>query len=712
MRAGVTQQSPTFPAKVTVVVDGDTYTDSDRLLRAYEDEQAWGGQYIIELDNADDSLSAKDYKGKAITINNAFQTGGAGSNLAPLWVHSQGFVSKEGKLRLMLNCIDVWVLLGAVDASVGAEFWNYPEQAPGEVDEDLTHYGKTIRQIVTSIINDAIGIDIVVDDADDNFNQQKPPIRITNARTGVRQLMEMTGAYLLWKSDSKFHVIVPSDHSTVYNYNLLDLFFSNVSDEAIVIPNRVVYYGTDVDGNVINGSAIDAVSYARLGMYIDRHLYHTKNTITLIKTEAACTALAEGTLSKMQGEKSQGILVAPMHCSQELFDKIGVLDSRYGSARSTTGYVHRIIREYDRGVYKITIFLGGVTSGYTPEGGSPPLPLANPDLGMPPFSLRFDFLPAYLPVVINIEFTAEDWDTVSWDSGTIQCADGTVFSVNSGSLDLANADVYYLYYEIDNPDLQNTQTFNEACSAERILVGFLKRGATIKDKALIVIGSQGKDLFIDVLSAITANLGLINAGEIRLGTGDLNATTSVATGGSTTTLEDSEQAWDVNGLVNKSIRIVQSSVIHERTITANTATEITFTPALDVGVTTETYYLGGGAFTGWRLWEEANLGHMAGFNAGDMQFYVGSDGKLYAANGGVRIDEDGIRFTRTAPGDATFLKLYYGDTYIGYLAPFDGKLYLVANAGNELRLGGDLVHASKFQAETRLKIPVGEDMYD
>jgi len=45
MRSGATQQSPSFPAKVTATVDGDVYTDSDRLLRAYEDEQIWGGNY-------------------------------------------------------------------------------------------------------------------------------------------------------------------------------------------------------------------------------------------------------------------------------------------------------------------------------------------------------------------------------------------------------------------------------------------------------------------------------------------------------------------------------------------------------------------------------------------------------------------------------------------------------------------------------------------
>lgn len=525
MRTGAAQfgTGVTSPAVITVVVDGDTYRESDKILKVYEDEMIWGGQFIIELDNSDFSLDAKDYEGESITINNAFQ-GSAGSTMLPLWVHSQNFESRDGKLLLVLNCVDAWTFLAATNATVGAEYWNFPEQAPGEPDADADHYDKTIREIVTSLLA-TVGITLAAgDDNDSIISAQKPPIRITNARTGIRQLMEMTESYLLIKADGDAYVIKPDEHATVHSYNTLSLFFSNVVSEGVTIPNRVIYYGTDSSGTVINQSAADATSYSRLGTYIDRHLYCSKNEIRLIDTEAKLLALAEGTLAKIQGERNQGLLIAPMHCAQELFDKVSVTDSRYDTPKTATGYVHRIIREYDRGVYRITLFLGGVSSGYTPAGGNPALPLASMEdnpVPMPTSIYPWQLWKSVQPYVCDIVFSAVDKDTIAWASGTIRFKDGTTLTIDANAAqDLSAAG--WLYFTEGSATLTFTTTFADVVDPTHGLVAFVAPGQETGATALI-LPAQGKAplLNADIITCIHLSTIQANLGSVWCGGGDV-----------------------------------------------------------------------------------------------------------------------------------------------------------------------------------------------
>ena len=673
MRTGATQSSPTAHPDQRIIVGGDTYTTQDggRLTKSYLDEQVWGGQYVIELDNSDEALNSKDYKGSGAVVYNGF-IGDAGSNLSPLWVHNQQFISREGKLLLQLNCVDAWGLLAQVNTDLAMAAYNQYWQQASELDKRtlpsgeaiptalkatiVANYDRTIFSILGDLFG-TIGKTVTLDDNDGITNTRKPAVRVSNPVSGVRTLLNMTKSYALWKTGGTFGIVQPSAHGVAYSFNTANLIFNNLEDAAVVIPNRVTFYSLNEVGDdwIAGTPAVDSDSYTKLGVYIDRHYLLANFEIDSRATEATLTALAEGALAKIQGERGQGMLVAPMHCSLELFDKIEIVDDRYGTPRTTTGYAHRIVREYDRGVYQITVQLGGVTSGYTPPGGNPP---KAPDGAPSAPSIPLEFLPAYLPAVIDIEFTAVDHDTVSWAAGSIKTADGSVWNTDSGSLDLANDNVYYLYYDVvaDTGALENTQTFGDTISHRRILVGFLKK-STIGEKALIVIGSQGPDLFIDVLSAITANLGLINAGEIRIGTGTL-----------------------------------------------------------------------GVDFTGWRMWHEAGIGRIAGYQNDVLQFYTGSDGILYAGGGAVKLFAGGIELT----GQQMSLK--YGAAVKGWLFATDDAIALQAVSTNILDLAGyaitlggaymipslndtmDLGNISKqFKGgyfASRFKAPVGTDMYD
>lgn len=612
MRSGITQKVPTGSPYIQIVVDGDTHTSeggsgNDRLMKVTTDEQVYGGQYLIELDNADESLNSEDYTGKPLVLKWGY-VGETQSTVHPLWVWSQSFLSREGKLLVQLNCVDIWAFIAAHNATLTNASYNQEWQqsdvlstrymADGSTlwsSGDPTTYAilvangdKTILAILQDLLDtDALNITLDTDDytEDSYINSLKPPISIDNARTGIRQLMDYTQSYLKWKTNGHLGIFKPAYHATVYTFNHMNTFYMEVDEAGVTIPNRVIFWSYDSAGSdwihsdYASGYGVDSDSYSRIGMYIDRHYIVGTIDNNNMRTEAQLNDYADAALEKIQGQRNQGFIVAPMHCSLELFDKVQVNDDRYtsGGDRVVTGYVHRIIREYDRGVYRATVYLGGTVSGYTTpdgegseglaEGGSPYSPSM-------PSSFPPEFLPAYLPAVIDIEFYITDYNTIGWYAGgDIKTADGSVFDINSGTKELTNSDVFYAYYNTttDDGDLDWTQTFQDTVSHERILVGFFKRGSSTADDPLMVIGSQGQDLFVDKLSAITADMGLLNAGEIRVGTGTL-----------------------------------------------------------------------GSDYTGWRLWVESSVGRMAGYNDDTIQWYSDTDGKLYAGAGGVVIDATGI----------------------------------------------------------------------
>ena len=518
MRSGATQSSPTASPKVTATIGADVYTSeggggNDGLVSITADEQVWGGQYTLELDNADETLNAKDYKGSGLTLNFGF-TDAAGSNLAPLYVYDQAFISREGKLLLQLNCIDAWGLLSQVTSDLASASWNQEWQKEenligtqlpsGEpitqalIDTIKAQYGKTIFQIVSSLIG-TINKTVVLDDNDGIINVRTPPLSVRNVISGVRQTMEMTKSYLLWKPDGQFHVIQPDLHTTVYNYDIANLFFSNVEDAAVVIPNQVTFWSFDLDGkNWISGTADNTVSQGKVGI-IPRH-YLLANMHTDARADTATlTALAEGALAKIEREESQGMLIAPMHCAQELFDKISIVDDRYGTPRTTTGYIHRIVREYGRGVYRITIQLGGVTSGYIPPGGSIPIPLAGAESPQAPRPDYWVIPKAVQGYHHDLHFVADDWDTVSWLAGTIKFYDGTTQSISAGNTgDLPSSLVRYIYFDLADVSpnvLKVTDNYLSVMTLKTGVVCMIQRGSSTAIKAT-VIPSYGKEPLI------------------------------------------------------------------------------------------------------------------------------------------------------------------------------------------------------------------------
>jgi len=127
----------------------------------------------------------------------------------------------------------------------------------------------------------------------------------------------------------------------------------------------------------------------------------------------------------------------------------------------------------------------------------------------------------------DLIFSASDYNTLAWDSGTIKLADGTTYNISSGSLDLSAVTYIYLDANVSMTELQTSTDYADSVGDNRILVVVAKHNPETAKKARFkVFGGQEADgIFItadDIASnTITANeiaANTITATEILAGT--------------------------------------------------------------------------------------------------------------------------------------------------------------------------------------------------
>ena len=465
------------------------------------------------MDNSDESLNSKDYKGEEVVINFGF-TDSAGSDTNLVWVDTCSFIAKDGKLLLQLNCVDIFTLLQRSKASHTSMVWNYPWQDATELAElnlplsnepipdnliaEISAHsdkciwegdGTGILERTLDLVTSGV-IDVLLDDDDGYTTTEKPLINGYTTQDVLMQAMEVTKSYLLWKPDKDLHVIQPDAHASVYSYNTNTLFFYESESTNIVLPNRVYYWFINkvdpADPTTwvwTEGHAVDTDSYNKLGFYIDEHHNTELEEWEGIATQAEANSRATARLSKIQLSKVSGSLEAPMHCAQELFDAITVIDSNYTSPRTITGYVFGIERVYDRGIYKITLTLGGVATGYA-NGVQQVSNITKTSIGKPPTDPVWTVSPGLQSFIANIDFTSVDWDTISWTAGNIKLANGDIQSILAGSLDMTTT--HYLYCIWGNSTLQNSLLYSDAIGKDKVFVAVASKASTIAQKAYVL----------------------------------------------------------------------------------------------------------------------------------------------------------------------------------------------------------------------------------
>lgn len=93
----------------------------------------------------------------------------------------------------------------------------------------------------------------------------------------------------------------------------------------------------------------------------------------------------------------------------------------------------------------------------------------------------------------NIVWTADDYNTASWSTGTLKLADGSTYAIASGNTGNITATTYiYFDPDVSFTVLQTTTTYSNAIGEKKLLLAIVAAASDIAAKALIsAFGSEG-----------------------------------------------------------------------------------------------------------------------------------------------------------------------------------------------------------------------------
>ena len=524
MRTGATQRQQFTPdVKVTVnSVTYDTNATTGRILHVKEEAKLLGGKYTIVLDNNDEALNTTDFTGKPVNLYWSFEEE-AGSYTGILTVESQAQTSYKGRHAVELICIDEIAKFSLFKGSVGGSVWNHPSQSstalakvilpsgeplPASLITAITaQYDKTAKQISDAVVAATTGVTFNYDSggyADAYLTSQKPLVQASDARQAIWQALMGCVSYLKPKTNTtQIDVINPAAHASVYTYADTSWFFSDVVAKEVLTPNQIIYHGIATDHTTLLTTntpthGTDATSVALIGAVIEHRDYDPMSRENST-TQAQVDGKADVAIAKVQLGGNTGILIAPMHCSQELGDAVTIVDDSYTPSKTITGYVFGITREYDKHVYTITLQLGGLESGYTPQTGGAVNVAAPVVSSIAPYSSISTLPVAVQGYYVDVTFSSVDADTVAWTSGTIKFYDGTTQAVASGNTgSMTGTNLYYIYFDLADASpnvLKQTTNYLSVMTSETGVVCIAQKGSGSTNTARF-IPSFGKEPLI------------------------------------------------------------------------------------------------------------------------------------------------------------------------------------------------------------------------
>lgn len=370
-----------------------------------------------------------------------------------------------------------------------------------------------IKDLIASIMPTSI-TDVVVDEDDpDSTVTTYCPLLVTqvgeSARGITRQLLQMSKCGARIGNDSKLHILY-LDQTDVANYEYYNdhSHWTQLRERAVIMPNSVLFVDAMPDdlGNypAYSGTSKDQNSVDLIGEFstiqVNPSIEYNGDV------PGGAERFAKNWIHQRLAEAYQGEGRAPMNCGQELYDMVQIVDDRSGL--TIKARVGRIDRIYRPGVYEIKLRLGGVMS----EFGA--LPGSNPDTDIRdtspgtdaigfrknPLDIEWDKI---LPKAIqgyhhDITFSATDWDTVAWTSGTIKFYDGTEQAISSGNFDMPDGQIYYIYFDLDDASpnvLKTTTSYTSVMDLKTGLVCLVQRGSST-GILCTVIPSYGKEPLI------------------------------------------------------------------------------------------------------------------------------------------------------------------------------------------------------------------------
>jgi len=776
--------------KLELTKGGSSYTYTNtRILSIKETEDGSLQSLEIVLNNSDGELTDIDLKGFEGVLSNGAKTraGDEYSACAPMWVIAQEFDSDPNKLTCTLSMIGIANLMQMDEAGdncmpqlekegtatstianhlidtgnshfkasdVGrvvhnttddtyANVTEYNSQSNLTLDADIMADGEdyeiwtegsndTVKTLVNAIIGATLSAfnlckayEVVWEDGYDTLADNYRPkdaFRIytkNNRWSAINRLLDYTLNVAVVKNDGKIHIFKPTTSGTTYDYEYSlesgHPFFAKALRNRIVIPGYIKVQSQDEDDPQYSGTAKDD-GYDSLPAELKKQQYKK----TYLESDEHATAIAEAILAKAQMWCEAGAADVPMNVGAEVFDYVKVTDSRESDYR--IGNIGKLVRYYDvrKNEWRMTFTFGNWQNIRKV--------LANLNITADDFENYFSRLMVKDLYAENI--IAENLDFVWIDpEGNIDLdkigdtidnlADGEYYA-RQQRLHLDASGVYIeedTLYTLRTPDQGDNYLTKSTSAPTDPTTGDIWIDTNYTpNKVKMWSGSSWDEVSSSVLAdlekgvvilrtkraALTAN-GLIVLDEVQVGTYGLVKYTDIQAG---------------HILLSKTVK---DGLWYEET---GVVLDATYGIAL----------YGGEGINAFRTFASKD-----DYDAGTpVQVYIGTDGKLYAGDGAVKIDNIGIGLW------GSVLRFYHDSTQAGRIdvspiSPYefgmlamDGNPLLLATVGspggdiwldpdsnyvlpynnNVTRLGSTSKQFYGVYVKSRLKIPVGTDMYD
>lgn len=684
--------------KIVLTKGAATYTyGKDRILPSAHDEEPYSHKATILIDNHDNDLDDKDLKGYKgiLSLGVITKAGEEYSAMAPLWVMDQQFDSDPNKLTCTLDLQGAFNLMAGDEASE-----NYIPDA------DDT---KTVKELVNAILGKtlapfagcATAFEVVWDDGYDPLADNYKPkdgfrIYVGGTRlAALRRVLDYTSNVARWEADGKVHILKPVTSGVVYDYEYSlergdHKFFSKAYKNTLVIPNRI--YVISYEDDEVQYLGVASVSgYASLPDEVKKIRYIQMK----LESNAQADSIAEALIAKAEMWSKRGAAPVPLNVGQEVFDYVKVTDSRQGDTRTgNLGYVHR---RFGKDTWKMTFGFGNwldylryneILKGletYTDSGNYFP-------------RLKVGTLYAYLDEIQDGPDLYIRQKYLHLDATGVYVEETTLYAVR-----LPGEAQHHLWKATTAPDDPETGDFWLDTNYEPNKV-MIWDGNSWEEATAAQLANFNRATIVRIwkASALTAD-GLVVLDETQQGTYGLMLSTDIQAG---------------HALLSKTVK---DGLWYEET---GVVLDATYGIAL----------YGGEGINAFRTF--ATKAH---YDAGTpVQVYIGTDGKLYAGGGGVWMDYLGLSTNGTS------IRLYHDAFYGGCLGISESSPYefvVQAMSGNPLYLGTEITTggdiwlnpdsnyvlpyndndirlgstSKQFYGgyfKSRLKIPVGTDMYD
>jgi len=569
----------------------------------------------------------------------------------------------------------------------------------------------TIAAIITAVL-DGTGVAYTQDSTDGIISVYQPIYGVDEATYNptilqiLQDMMKLTKCGIRIENDGNLHVFdlssVPSPVDYTYTLGGTHTVWKDKSVLNMIVPNRIFAFSYDpVTGERFRGHAEDETMY---GLFPVTEFYPCHGV-----SDDDCDNIAEYVMHRVVWDKQRGGALVPMNIGQELFDYVTIVDSR--TSMDMDGYVGGIIRTWTPGTYTMELEIGSmnrstsIPTGDGEDAGNGP--------NIPPFGTsngrkRELLQVAQLPLSTqgyqhDLTFTATDRDTVTWTEGTITFYDGTTQAIASGSYDLADSDIIYIYFDTAHASptvLKTTKTYNSVMSLTTGLLCLIQKGSVAGFKAT-VIPSHGKTPLItpdviDMTGLIAHDYGdgaqlrtllstQITAGKIVISSNtdfdsDYDPTDKFDLG------DDDLDDID-NGSTYSRLRSTDIDGGHIKLTSSLVANGAWYNES---GVIIDADH--GIAIYGTDM-AFATFADEDDYDDDIYQCKVDSDGNLIAGAGAVIINADGIEIT-----NSTGMKFSYGGSNDGYiLVNAAGNLQLGPAAGKVVAIA-DLILGSLYTA--------------